>query len=129
MRHELMFKCVCLHCLLNLFHIFDEQSGLRMSAGASRREVVQAGAAAAAISPFLGSAKANAAKPTMEADSYAPVVTVFDHRGCTRAPKEYSGPKANDMEDDMCIKVQSVQLKVSEATAASFLIENVAIIR
>ncbi len=44
-------------------------------------------------------------------------------------PKEYNGPKANDQEDGMCIKVQSVQLKVSEATAASFLQEAVAIIR
>ena len=105
------------------------QSGLRMSAGSSRREVVQAGAAAAAISPFLGSSSAMAAKPQMEADSYAPIVTIFDHRGCTRGPKEYRGPKANDMEDDMCVKVQSVQLKVSEATAASFLQEAVAIIR
>lgn len=61
-----------------------EQSGLRMSAGASRREVVQAGAAAAAVTPFLGSSAAYAAKPKMEADSYAPIVTIFDHRGCTR---------------------------------------------
>jgi uncharacterized protein (DUF1501 family) len=55
-----------------------------MSAGASRREIVQAGAAAAAVTPFLGSSAAFAAKPTMEADSYAPIVTIFDHRGCTR---------------------------------------------
>jgi hypothetical protein len=55
-----------------------------MSAGASRREVVQAGAAAAAVTPFLGSSAAFAAKPQMEADSYAPIVTIFDHRGCTR---------------------------------------------
>jgi len=104
-------------------------SGLRMSAGASRREVVQAGAAAAAVTPFLGSKAAFAEKPRMEADSYAPVVTIFDHRGCTRAAKEYNGPKANDQEDGMCVKVQSVQLKVSEATAASFLQEIVAVIR
>ncbi len=38
----------------------DLQSGLRMSA--SRREVVQAGAGAAAVTPFLNAASANAAR-------------------------------------------------------------------
>ena len=52
-----------------------------------RRDVIKAGSAAAAVAPFVGAKAAGAASKTMPADGYAPVITVFDHRGCTRAPK------------------------------------------
>ena len=39
----------------------------------------------------------------------APVITIFDHRGCQRGGPnaEYTGPKSNDQDDEMCVKVQS----------------------
>ena len=63
-------------------------------------------AAIAGVVPFLGSSAANAA-PKMEADSYAPIVTIFDARGCPRGGSEYSGEKAGDQDDDMAVKVAS----------------------
>jgi hypothetical protein len=108
------------------------QSGLTMSA--SRREVVQAGAGVAAVAPFLGAAQANAAR-TMPAkvifaqliqfsmnraelveleflfagmmQEVAPVITIFDHRGCDRPTLEYQGAKANGPDDYMCVKVKA----------------------
>jgi hypothetical protein len=37
------------------------------------------------------------------------VITIFDHRGCQRGGPnaEYTGPKSNDQDDEMCVKVQS----------------------
>eukprot|EP00287_Rhodomonas_sp_CCMP768_P010190 CAMPEP_0196741314 /NCGR_PEP_ID=MMETSP1091-20130531/39133_1 /TAXON_ID=302021 /ORGANISM="Rhodomonas sp., Strain CCMP768" /LENGTH=110 /DNA_ID=CAMNT_0042086947 /DNA_START=30 /DNA_END=362 /DNA_ORIENTATION=+ len=54
----------------------------------------------------------------MDKKARAPVVTVFDHRGCSRAPKEYSGGKADGIEDEMMIKVgyQKIQVAEEEAT-------------
>jgi hypothetical protein len=43
-----------------------------------RRDVVQGGAAAAAVVPFLGSVKP--AEAFMQKNSMAPVITVFDHQ-------------------------------------------------
>ena len=39
----------------------------------------------------------------------APVITIFDHRGCQRGGpnKEYTGPASNDQDDEMCVKVQN----------------------
>ena len=79
------------------------QSGLKMSAGPSRREVVQAGGAAAAVAPFLG---AKAAGAEMDKKAIAPVITIFDHRGCDRITKEYQGRKANTYDDYMLVKVK-----------------------
>jgi hypothetical protein len=92
--------------------------GLRMSA--SRREVVQAGATAAAIAPFV---QTGAASASMDKSGRAPVVTIFDHRGCGRATKEYTGAKSGDKNDQMCIKAQSLKISVSEQTAAKLLQE------
>mmetsp|Transcript_26855 Transcript_26855/g.19331 ORF Transcript_26855/g.19331 Transcript_26855/m.19331 type:complete len:127 (+) Transcript_26855:55-435(+) len=103
-------------------------SGLRMSSDASRRQVVQAGAAAAAVTPFIGSQPA-AAKVQGPTDEFAPVITVFDHRGCSRAPKEYSGAKSRDMEDEMMVKVQSLKISVPESAGAAFTDEVIALIR
>ena len=94
--------------------------GLRMSAAPSRREVVQAGATAAAIAPFV---QTGAASASMDKSGRAPVLTIFDHRGCGRPTKEYTGAKSNDKNDQMCIKAQSVKISVSEQTAAKLLQE------
>ena len=87
-----------------------------------RRQVVQTGAAAAAVAPFLQSLPASAG---MDKSARAPVITIFDSRGCKRgAPDaEYKGLKANSPDDEMCIKVQSAKITVSEAEAAKALQE------
>merc|ERR1711906_109705 len=85
-----------------------------MSMDMGRREVVQAGAAAAAVTPFLQGAPAGAA---MDNSAKAPQITIFDHRGCSRAPKESTGGKA----DEMMVKVASTKVSVSEADAAKKL--------
>lgn len=34
------------------------------------------------------------------------MLQIFDHRGCSRAPKEYTGKRANGAEDEMMVKVR-----------------------
>ena len=86
-----------------------------------RRQVVQTGAAAAAVAPFLQNMPASAA---FDKSAKAPVITVFDHRGCTAHKNtEYKGPLTNTIDDEMCVKVQSVKITVSEADAAKKLQE------
>mmetsp|Transcript_8056 Transcript_8056/g.15854 ORF Transcript_8056/g.15854 Transcript_8056/m.15854 type:complete len:108 (+) Transcript_8056:2-325(+) len=94
-----------------------------MSMDMGRREVVQAGAAAAAVTPFISGAPAGAA---MDKSAKAPQITIFDHRGCSRAPKESTGAKANGPEDEMMVKVASTKVAVSEADAAKALQEFIA---
>merc|ERR1711966_369784 len=53
----------------------------------------------------------------------APVITIFDHRGCSRAPKEYKGKASGDQDDEMMVKVQSVKLKPEPSTADAVLNE------
>ncbi|EKX50677.1 phycoerythrin alpha subunit 11 [Guillardia theta CCMP2712] len=87
---------------------------------AGRREVVQAGAAAAAVTPFLGSLPAGA---KMDKSARAPEITIFDHRGCSRAPKEYAGAKAGTSDDEMCVKVASTKVEASLTLAEKKLQE------
>ena len=85
-----------------------------------RRQVVQTGAAAAAVAAFLQSLPASAG---MDKSARAPVISIFDHRGCKRGgpDAEYKGAKANSKDDEMCVKVQSSKISVSEAEAAKAL--------
>ena len=55
----------------------------------------------------------------------APVITIFDHRGCQRGGpnKEYFGIKANGIEDEMCVKVQSLKIAMNQNAAEKFLQE------
>ena len=95
-----------------------------MSMETGRRQVVQAGAAAAVAAPLL---RANPAAAGMDKSGRAPVITIFDHRGCNRggANKEYTGAKANGQDDEMCVKVQSNKIAASEARAAAQLAESI----
>lgn len=101
---------------------------LRMSADVSRRDVSLAGAAGVAfgaVAPANAQIIAGTKKPTpkkvgadrMPAKNFAPVITIFDHRGCARAPREYKGEKSGDNNDEMCVKVAQTQLKVDSAAA------------
>ena len=95
-----------------------------MSMETGRRQVVQAGAAAAVAAPLL---RANPAAAGMDKSGRAPVITIFDHRGCNRGGpnKEYTGAKAGGKDDEMCVKVQSVKIAASEARAAAQLAESI----
>ena len=97
-----------------------------MSMETGRRQVVQAGAAAAVAAPLL---RANPAEATMDKSGRAPVITIFDHRGCNRggANKEYTGAKANGQDDEMCVKVQSSKIAASDARAAAQLAEAISL--
>ena len=45
---------------------------------------------------------------TLHTQGKAPVITVFDHRGCTaHTNKEYTGGKSGDQDDEMCVKVST----------------------
>ena len=91
-------------------------ASLQMSMGATRRQAI-AGAGAAAVAVPLA---ANAAGAK---DAKAPVVEIFDNRGCDVKKNNYSGPKANAMEDEQCVKVSMAKISVSEETAAKKLQE------
>merc|ERR1719199_51851 len=95
-----------------------------MSMETGRREVVQAGAAAAVVAPLVGATPAEA---KMDKSGRAPVITVFDHRGCQRggANKEYTGAKANGQDDEMCVKVENPKIAASESRAAAQLAESI----
>ena len=75
-------------------------------------------ASAAAFAPALSGVRTGATSLNMAMDKSgrAPVVTVFDHRGCTaHKNSEYTGPKSNSMEDEQCVKVQSVKIAGPDA--------------
>ena len=97
-----------------------------MSMETGRRQVVQAGAAAAVAAPLL---RGTPAEAKMDKSGRAPVITIFDHRGCNRggANKEYTGAKSNDKDDEMCVKVQSNKIAASEARAAAQLAEAISL--
>merc|ERR1719199_2102822 len=101
--------------------MFD-QSHTAMNMETGRREVIQAGAAAAVVAPLVGATPAEA---KMDKSNRAPVITIFDHRGCQRggANKEYTGAKVNGPEDEMCVKVENPKIAASESRAAAQLAE------
>merc|ERR1712231_3800 len=73
---------------------------------------------AAAFAPALSGVRTGATSLNMAMDKSgrAPVITVFDHRGCTAHKNtDYTGPKANGMEDEQCVKVQSVKIAGPDA--------------
>ena len=85
-----------------------------MSMETGRRQIVQAGAAAAVAAPLLRATPASAGKKGlydanagMDKSGRAPLIVVFDHRGCNRGGTnaEYQGKQAGDQDDEMCVKV------------------------
>ena len=62
--------------------------------------------AAAFSAPALRASRTTGITMAMDKSGKAPVITVFDHRGCTAHKNDqYTGPKANGMEDEQCVKV------------------------
>eukprot|EP00285_Hemiselmis_virescens_P011469 CAMPEP_0173386236 /NCGR_PEP_ID=MMETSP1356-20130122/8822_1 /TAXON_ID=77927 ORGANISM="Hemiselmis virescens, Strain PCC157" /NCGR_SAMPLE_ID=MMETSP1356 /ASSEMBLY_ACC=CAM_ASM_000847 /LENGTH=131 /DNA_ID=CAMNT_0014342391 /DNA_START=52 /DNA_END=447 /DNA_ORIENTATION=- len=77
----------------------------------------RAAVAGAAVMPLVGAA--SSAKAIESGNIYAPIVEIFDNRGCDASFKiGYDGAPANDMEDEQCVKVSMVPIKVSQATGA-----------
>jgi hypothetical protein len=76
-----------------------------------RRQAVQVAAAAAVALPLAANAYCDNAGVKCTTDQInknaAPIITVFDHRGCAEhVNKEYTGPKAGNENDEMSIKVK-----------------------
>jgi hypothetical protein len=57
--------------------------------------------------------------------SRAPVITLFDHRGCVRGKKdtEYTGKKSGDSNDEMCVKIDFAKININGAAATQVLSE------
>ena len=104
-----------------------------MSMETGRRQVVQAGAAAAVATPLLRAGSADAAMSDgagpRNKRAMAPIITIMDHRGCNRggANKEYTGAKAGGQDDEMCVKVSSQKIAASESAAAAQLAEAISL--
>eukprot|EP00961_Rhodomonas_salina_P048142 646612-Rhodomonas_salina.1 len=95
-------------------HVAAFTPSMQVPGGMGRREIINSGLAAASAAPILANFDVVAA---VDKDAKAPIITVFDHRGCSRAPKEYVGKKSNDQNDEMCVKVESKKVSVSEDDA------------
>ena len=81
-------------------------------------------ASASAFAPgasFQPRLRSGAASATMAMDKSgkAPVIMIFDHRGCKRGgpDTEYKGAKANSKDDEMCVKVQVAKITGPNADA------------
>ena len=88
-------------------------------------------ASAAAFTPALAGVRTGATSLSMAMDktARAPVITVFDHRGCTAHKNaEYTGPKTGDQDDEMCVKVQSSRTITDSNPAAAVLKDSLSIL-
>jgi hypothetical protein len=90
--------------------------GLRMNM--ERRDMIKSAGAAAIAAPLVGSQAASAIEigyafnnPNM-GKGVMPAITIFDHRGCNRPAKEYTGKKSASPDDEMCIKVANKKPQV-----------------
>ena len=88
-------------------------------------------ASAAAFAPATGAlrtVRTGASSLTMKiGDSRAPIITIFDHRGCTRGGKEYKGKLLGTQDDEMCVKVQMQSIPRSNARATAQLQESISL--
>eukprot|EP00286_Rhodomonas_abbreviata_P014216 CAMPEP_0181318694 /NCGR_PEP_ID=MMETSP1101-20121128/17146_1 /TAXON_ID=46948 /ORGANISM="Rhodomonas abbreviata, Strain Caron Lab Isolate" /LENGTH=104 /DNA_ID=CAMNT_0023426187 /DNA_START=28 /DNA_END=342 /DNA_ORIENTATION=- len=83
-------------------------------------------ATASAFAPgasFAPSIRSGASSVSMAMDksAKAPVITVFDHRGCPRGPAEYKGKSAGNQNDEMLVKAQMVTIQGDASLAKSLL--------
>eukprot|EP00290_Baffinella_frigidus_P005546 CAMPEP_0180139064 /NCGR_PEP_ID=MMETSP0986-20121125/13306_1 /TAXON_ID=697907 /ORGANISM="non described non described, Strain CCMP2293" /LENGTH=122 /DNA_ID=CAMNT_0022081087 /DNA_START=26 /DNA_END=394 /DNA_ORIENTATION=+ len=95
-----------------------------MSVSTGRRAAIQGAGAVAIAAPLLRPTEAEAASKyagAMYANPSAPVLTLLDHRGCSRQGTEYKGPKANDQEDEQVVILRMQKVGPGEAGAARFL--------
>ena len=92
--------------------------------------IVASAAAFAPSTSFQPRLRSGASSVSMKMDKSgkAPVITIFDHRGCQRGgpDTEYKGAKANSKDDEMCVKVQLA--KVSGPNADTVLQETLSVL-
>ena len=84
-------------------------------------------ASAAAFTPALSGVRTGATSLTMAMDksARAPVITIFDHRGCSRHQnKEYKGTLTGGQDDEMCVKVQTAKIAADKGVADKVLVES-----
>merc|ERR1712166_1163604 len=104
-----------------------------MSMDMGRRDVLRTGAAAAIAAPLLRPSEASADINVSDAGGWsgpnygckhgtAPLITIFDHRGCSRGGAEFSGKTTGDKNDEMMVKVGVGKVQLWDAEA--FLAEN-----
>ena len=112
-----------------------------MSMDTGRREIVKAGSAAALAAPLLRSKPAEASNFRPGFPGIAPVITIFDHRGCnSHSNTEYTGEaakkgkddKGKDLpffnEDEMLVKLKTQRIPTNERYAAAVLQETISVI-
>ena len=93
---------------------------MQMSTG--RRAAIQGAGAAAIAAPLLRPEGAEAAFPgNMVANPPAPVITLLDHRGCNRVSNEYTGPRANDMEDEQVVYLKMKDVRPTKEATDRFV--------
>mmetsp|Transcript_10585 Transcript_10585/g.22672 ORF Transcript_10585/g.22672 Transcript_10585/m.22672 type:complete len:167 (-) Transcript_10585:180-680(-) len=99
----------------------SESYAFTTSGGASPAAAASSSAPRSAPRSSGGKGKKNAV---------APVITVFDHRGCQRGgpDREYTGKKANGPDDEMCVKVKAEKIQVSDTTASAVLQQSLGIL-
>jgi hypothetical protein len=84
-------------------------------------------ASAAAFAPTLGSVRTGATSLNMAMDksARAPLITIFDHRGCSRHQnQEYKGKLTGGQDDEMCIKVQTGKVSTPKEVADKVLADS-----
>ena len=83
-------------------------------------------ASAAAFAPATGAlrtVRTGASSLTMKiGDSRAPIITIFDHRGCSsHQNKEYNGRLSGTQDDEMCVKVGTAKVSCDKKVADEVL--------
>lgn len=88
---------------------------VQMSMGATRRQAIAGAGVAAGVAALPLKAEARIKK-----DQKAPIVEIFDSRGCEVQKSNYAGQLANNENDEMCVKVSFDTIAVSSGTAEAF---------
>ena len=87
--------------------------------------LVASAAAFAPATPSLRAARTGATSLNMAVvrkEGRAPVITIFDHRGCSRHQnKEYKGTLTGGQDDEMCVKVGTAKIPFDKDQAEAVL--------
>ncbi len=86
-------------------------------------------APAGTFQPRLRTAGVSSISMDLDRSSRAPVITVFDHRGCVRGKKdsEYTGKKSGDANDEMCVKIDFAKININTAAAIQVTAETLGV--
>ena len=89
-------------------------------------------ASAAAFAPALSGVRTGATSLSMSMDksARAPIITIFDHRGCSKhTNKEYTGRLTGGQDDEMCIKVTAAKIIGEKNVADKVLADSLSTLR